>query len=262
MNKILFLASALILSTTICSAQNNKKLTQSGLNKVQEDPLLPSESSIGFRLNTYGWHGFISYGKNYENYTSIYFKLGLSEIKHPKEQRQSSLYQQQGSAPGTFYLGKQNNFYVLNLEAGKRWQVAGKARKNGVALSIPAGVALCIGAAKPYYLDLNYTASGSTVSNIKSLKYNDTIANRFLDINQIIGSSGLTAGFNELKIIPGIKFNTGLHFDFGKNNEWVQAIEVGLSVESYTKTTPIMVKAKNYQTYWGAYIQYQFGRRW
>ena len=110
---------------------------------------------------------------------------------------------------------------------------------------------------KPYYIQVeNPYGSG----NIQDIKYNnnDSI---FLDPTLIQGHSSLGKGFNEIQFVPGVYARSSLRFDYGRYNELISALEVGLNAEYYTKTMPIMVMGDPKKFFLNAYVSILFGKR-
>ena len=68
-------------------------------------------------------------------------------------------------------------------------------------------------------------------------------------------------GWNEIKMKPGGFVKTAMRFDYGRFNEVVSGIEVGLSIEFYGSKIPIMVDQKDKQMFFQGYISILFGRR-
>ena len=64
-----------------------------------------------------------------------------------------------------------------------------------------------------------------------------------------------------MKVKPGAFVKTALRFDYGRFNEVVSGIEVGLSVEFYGEKIPIMLLQKDKQIFFQGYIALLFGRR-
>ena len=64
-----------------------------------------------------------------------------------------------------------------------------------------------------------------------------------------------------MKMKPGIFAKSGLRFDFGRFNEVVSAIEVGVSAEFYSGDIPIMLYQKDKQFFYQGHIAMMFGRR-
>jgi hypothetical protein len=114
---------------------------------------------------------------------------------------------------------------------------------------------LDLGLLKPYYLDVQDSAG-----NNKSIKYadNNTL---FLSTGSIYGGSGFTKGWNELKVKPGLFVKSALRFDFGRYNESVQALEIGLSAEGFAQKIPIMIHNTPKQLFVQMHIAFVFGGR-
>jgi len=107
---------------------------------------------------------------------------------------------------------------------------------------------------KPYYLDVR---DGGVD---KSIKIGDDTT-LFLSRGNIYGSSGFTKGWNELKVKPGVYLKSALRFDFGRYNESVQALEIGLSVEGFSEKIPILVYNDAQQIFVQMHIAFVFGGR-
>ena len=68
-------------------------------------------------------------------------------------------------------------------------------------------------------------------------------------------------GWNELSIKPGAFAKTALRFDYGRFNEAVSGLEVGVSLDFYGEKIPIMVDQKDKNLFFQGYIAILFGRR-
>ena len=64
-----------------------------------------------------------------------------------------------------------------------------------------------------------------------------------------------------MKLKPGAFVKTALRFDYGRFNEVVTGIEVGLSVDFYGDKIPIMIGQDDKQVFFQGYISILFGRR-
>jgi hypothetical protein len=60
---------------------------------------------------------------------------------------------------------------------------------------------------------------------------------------------------------PGAYIKAALRFDYGRFNETVSAIEVGVSLEAYTQKIPIMLFQEDKQLFFQAYVAIGFGKR-
>jgi hypothetical protein len=71
----------------------------------------------------------------------------------------------------------------------------------------------------------------------------------------------LGTGWKNLEFVPGAYLKPALRFDYGKYNEMVSAIEVGLTAEFYSKKIAQMIYIKQRQFFLSAYVAVVFGRR-
>ncbi|MDE3252233.1 MAG: hypothetical protein KGO92_05455, partial [Bacteroidota bacterium] len=92
------------------------------------------------------------------------------------------------------------------------------------------------------------------------IKYDNNDA-LFLDPTIIIGRGSLTKGFNEIKFVPGAHARAALRFDYGRYNEVLSALEVGVNAEYYTQNMPIVLLNKEKKFFFNAYIALVFGKR-
>ena len=76
-----------------------------------------------------------------------------------------------------------------------------------------------------------------------------------------ISSAGVGKGVSETKIVPGVVAHLGLRFDYGRYNELLSAIEIGISAEYYSQSMPIMVDAPEKKFFYNSYIAIEFGGR-
>jgi len=93
----------------------------------------------------------------------------------------------------------------------------------------------------------------------RTIKYEDD-SDKFLN-GAIEQSAGLGKGWGEIKLKPGGFAKIGLRFDYGRYNQTVSAIEIGMSVEAYGSKVPIMANNKEEQIFFQGHIALMFGRR-
>lgn len=209
------------------------------------------QSAFGIQLRTNGYGVFYELGKRKSvRYTNIYL-IELTEIKNRKEEKIG------GSQffTNSYVYGKQNNFYQAKIGFGQQYILGQKGNKNGVAVTASLSGGLDLGLLKPYYIDVQ-DASG----NNKTIKYQDD-STLFLSNGNIYGGSGFTKGWKELKIRPGIFVKSALRFDFGRYNENVQAMEIGISAEAFAQKIPVLVLIDPKQIFVQMHIAFVFGGR-
>lgn len=239
-------------------AERREKINQ--LIKQEEEGALifQKQGAFGFKFNTDAWSMFYEHGKYKTiNKTNLWW-LELGERKDRKEEKVPTLSASQGFLVISSYIyGKRNNFYYLKGGLGQQLLIGGKGNKNGVAVSAIYGGGFSAGLLKPYYIEIQNPVTNSR----EQIKYNVTNENLFLDPTIIIGKGGLTKGFNEIQFVPGAHARAALRFDYGRYNEVLSAMEVGINAEYYSKTMPILLLNKERKFFFNAYIALVFGKR-
>jgi len=238
-------------------AERKEKINQMVKQEEEGALIYQKQSAFGFKFSTDGWAGFYEHGK-YKTITKTnLWWLELGEKKDRKEEKVPTM-----SASGGFLIvssyvyGKQNNFYYLKGGIGQQKLIGGKGNKNGVAVSAIYGGGVSLGLLKPYYIEIQNPNNGQR----EEIKYdnNDSV---FLDPTIILGKGGLTKGFSEIKLVPGFHARTAIRFDYGRYNEVLSAIEVGLNADYYTQSVPIVLMNREHNFFFNAYIALVFGKR-
>jgi hypothetical protein len=224
------------------------------IKQSEEGVLIYSKQSIfGIQFRTNGYGGFYELGKMKTNRKTSIYRIDITEIKHPKEDKLSS----GGVFFGNPYVfGKINNFYQVTLGIGQQYILGQKGNKNGVAVSAIYNAGFALGLLRPYYLEVQ---DPLTAEN-KIIKYSVQDSSLFVGPT-IVGGGGLGKGWSEIKMKPGGFAKAALRFDYGRFNEVVSGIEVGLSLEAYASKIPIMLQQKDKQLFFQGYISMLFGRR-
>jgi hypothetical protein len=220
--------------------------------QAEEGVLIFSKQSIfGLQLRTNGFGAFYELGKMKTNRKTNIYRLDITEIKHPKEEKLPS----GGIFFGNpFIYGKINNFYQATFGFGQQYILGQKGNKNGVAVSAIYNAGLALGLLRPYYIDVNDNGVSKTI------KYTVEDSAMFLSAN-ILGGGGFGKGWSEIKVKPGAFAKTAIRFDYGRFNEVVSGIEVGISAEFYSSKIPILLKQKDKQFFYQGYLSILFGRR-
>lgn len=223
------------------------------------------EFNVGGRLNTNGWSFYLELEKRRNEKLRNLYQFEVGEIKHPKEDKNSrgTTYQDPFgyayyASARPFVYGKQNIFYQLRLGYGQRRTIGGKGNKNGVEVSAIYMGGISVGLVKPYYLEL----VDSTGSGTYYAKYTPDNESEFLNPNNILAGGGFKRGWDEVQFNPGLYARLGMRFDWAEFNEFVSAIEVGLTGSFYSKEVQIMVNNSGSKFFYGAYVSLLFGKRW
>jgi hypothetical protein len=231
--------------------REEKRQRISAMIKQEEEGVLSyrKQSAFGLQLRTNGYGLFYEIGRaKTPRFTNLYM-IELTEIKDPKEDKQSG---SGGFFGNPLIYGKINNFYQGKLGFGQQYIFGQKGNKNGIAVMGIYQAGLSLGVLKPYYVTI--------VDNNaeKDIKYED---NNAVFLEQGLSGSGFSKGWNELEFQPGVFVKGALRFDFGRFNEQIQALQIGLSLEGYSKKIPIMALTDGERLFFQGHIAFLFGRR-
>ncbi|MCX8020436.1 MAG: hypothetical protein N2747_08095 [Chitinophagaceae bacterium] len=270
MNNIRFLLLGLffLLSAAVYAQQEDSRKTAKQqkreerrrkinemIRQSEEGVLLFSKQTVlGAQLRTNGYGIFFETGRMKTAHKTQYYSVDFTEIKHPKENKQSN----NGFLFGNPYIyAKENYFYQLKPGYGEQIMLGQKGNKNGIAVFVKYGGGLSLGLLRPYYLEVE---DPSTPGRTKIIKYTSADSALFLGTG-IIGGTGFTKGWNEIKLRPGLFVKSSLSFDFARFNETVSGVEIGVSADVYFSKIPIMVKQKQRQFFFQGHIALLFGHR-
>jgi flagellin-like hook-associated protein FlgL len=214
------------------------------------------QNTFGIRVNTDGYSVFFEKGWMQSAKKANLLSFEIGEKKHPKEHKSTLTDNSFFVTTNPFVYGKRNIFYQFKVSAGQQIILGYRGNKNGVSIAGVYAGGVSVGLLRPYYLRVQ-RPNGNLVEDIK---YSVADSADFLG-NTIIEGTGLKHGWNELKFAPGLHARVGLRFDYGRFNEMVSAIEVGLNAEYYFKEPEIMLLTSNRKFLFSAYASINFGRR-
>jgi hypothetical protein len=220
------------------------------LKQEEEGEIIFSkQSAFGIKLNTDGYGLSYEIGRFKSARVANIFQIEINEKKHKKEKRTSLL---NGFNFNSVIYGKLNNFYQVKLNAGQQRIIGGKGNKNGVAVMAVYTGGLAVGLQKPYFVDVIDNAQQRYRKT-----YPTIIDSGFIEQ----GASGFTVGWNKVQPKFGLSAKGALRFDYGRFNETVSAIEVGLNAEYYFGKVAQMTYNPEKSFFFNAYISLLLGRR-
>lgn len=210
---------------------------------------------FGAKLTTDGFGGFLEMGRAQSVKKSLLFQFEITERKHQKEEKIQPAADLNTSP---FILGKINYFYPVKLGVQQQFLLGNKGNKNGVSVTGNIGGGLSIALLRPYQIQVDDGAGG-----YKYISYESDSTAYFDAYNNGTILSGPTfgKGWGGMKFTPGIYIKPALRFDYGQYNEMVNAVEIGLAAEFYSKKIPLMLYQKQKQFYFSAYVAIVLGRR-
>jgi hypothetical protein len=265
MKKILFILAALSLSCSMMAQRKeNTKRDRKEEKRKRIDALIKQEEEgviaykkqtvYGIKLTSDGYGGFFEIGRGKSVKKAMLYQFEISERKHPKEEKGTNNFTN-FSTP--FIYGKINFFYPIKLGVQQQFLFGNKSNKNGVSVTGNIGGGLIVGLLRPYELQVD--KSGERVF----IRYDSPDSTRFInaDTDQSVSGPSFGTGWKHMKITPGLYIKPAVRFDYGRLNELVSAIEIGVSAEFYAKKIPQMLYNKQRQFFFSAYFALLFGKR-
>jgi hypothetical protein len=220
------------------------------LKQEEEGEIIFSKQGVfGIKLNTDGYGLSYEIGRFKSARVANIFQLEINEKKHKKEKRTSLL---NSFNFNSVIFGKLNNFYQVKLSAGQQRVIGGKGNKNGAAVMAIYTGGVSVGLQKPYYVDV--------VDN-GNQRYRKTYPEIIDSLYKEQGAAGFTVGWNKVQPKYGLTAKGALRFDYGRFNETVSAIEVGLNAEYYIQKVSQMTYNPEKNFFFNAYISLLLGRR-
>ncbi|MFT3844144.1 MAG: hypothetical protein QM725_03760 [Lacibacter sp.] len=239
--------------------EGRKEKINTIIRQQEEGALVFNKQNVfGFRLNTDGWSAM--YEKGYLKSVKVtnLFALELGEKKHPKEMKMQSAGNGWFSVGSPYVYGKRNTFYQLKPTFGQQRMIGGKANKNGIAVYTVYEGGISVGLLRPYYIRIS---DANSQSGTKDIKYSQADSTDFLTPGNILSGTGLKNGWKDIQFVPGVHAKAALRFDYGRFNDMVSAIEVGVNVEAYSKKIEIMLLNPSKQVFYNAYVSILLGKR-
>jgi hypothetical protein len=252
----LLFTAAIILPAMAQQPKKSKKAERrqriDALIKQEEEGVIAyrKHTAYGVKLTSDGYGAFLEIGRARSIRKGILYQLEITERKHPKEDKAIDV-----TTGVLVTYGKQNFVYPIRLGAQFQYLLGNKSNKNGVSVSANAGGGLSIALLRPYLLEVE-----DGTGRLRYVGYDSPDSVLFLN-GPYNRNPGLGTGWKNMKVSPGAYAKAALRFDYGRYNEVVTALEVGVMAEFYGKKIPQMVYEKQRNLFLSAYISIMFGRR-
>ncbi len=263
MKQLLILLSFVAISISVSAQEtqksgkkSRKEAKRAKINaqiKAEEEGVIAYKKhyAFGLKLTTdgYGLSFEKGYSKSVKNATLFQFEI--SERKHQKEVKQTNSALQ--TSPVIY--GKVNFFYPIKFGVQKQFLLGNKSNKNGVSITGNLGGGISLGLLRAYEVEVDKNGERTFV------RYDSEDSILFKNPGLYYGGPGLGKGWDHLKMTPGLYAKPAVRFDYGKYNELLSAIEVGVVAEFYSKKIPQMFDIKQKQFFFSAYVSILFGKR-
>ncbi|MBB6613110.1 hypothetical protein H7F15_18870 [Pontibacter sp. Tf4] len=223
------------------------------LAQSEEEESFRNELSYGVNLNSNGGligGVFVRSAYTINDDVLQFGALEIVEVKHPRELR---VYGQTGDS---FIIGKQSYLFVVRPQYGRELVLFRKAAESGVQVNAIGAIGPSLGFLAPYYIQYNYGMSG--FEDIRTERYDPV---KHVNKEFILGSAGVFTGLGESELNIGVHGKAGLSFEYGRYNESIAGVEVGVLVEAFTKKMVIIPEAQNNSVFTSVYLNIYYGRR-
>lgn len=265
MKQLLILLAVVNLSVAAIAQQTGKpKKTKkeekreriSAMIRAEEEGVIAYKKHFvfGIKLISDGYGVFFEKGYSKSIKKATLYQIEIGERKHQKEEKQNSSVK-----PGApLIYGKLNFFYPIKLGVQQQFLLGNKSNKNGVSISANVGGGISLGLLRAYEMEIDDVNAGGRRSIIYDSPDSLLFANP-IGLNP--SGPGLFKGWSHIKLTPGFYIKPALRFDYGRYNDLVSAIEVGVTGEYYTKKIPQMLYNKQKQFFFTAFFVVAFGKR-
>ncbi|MEP7237420.1 MAG: hypothetical protein ABI685_06140 [Ferruginibacter sp.] len=238
-------------NSTKKSRKDEKRAKINAQIKAEEEGVIAYRKhvAVGLKLTSDGYGIFFEKGYSKSVKKATLFQLEITERKHQKEEKQSN-----PNAPTSpIIYGKVNFFYPIKLGVQKQFLLGNKSNKNGVSITANMGGGLTLGLLRAYEVEVDKNGERTFIN------YDDD--SLLFKNGPYYGGPGLGKGWDHLKFTPGLYVKPGIRFDYGRYNDLLAAIEVGVAAEFYSKKIPQMFNNKEKQFFFSAYFTVMFGKR-
>lgn len=234
--------------------RKEKKERISEAMRMQEEGVITHRKSFlaGPKLISDGYGIFFEVGRAQSVERATLYQLEIAERKHSKEIKAGSRLPYGTSR----VYGKENFVYPVKLGVQHQRLLGNKSNKNGVAITGNIGGGFVAALLRPYYMQVLDGMNG-----LEYVKYDGPDRDKFLDHGILVSGPPFSKGWNELTVSPGAYGKAALRFDYGRFNELIAGIEVGITGEYYAKKIPQMAFNDPKQFFFGAYCSLLFGKR-
>ena len=267
MRRIFFILLAVVATSSSVAQETKQDKKEERRKRVNAMIKEEEEGVIAYRRHTIfglkllndGYGAFMEIGRAQSINKALLFQLDISERKHPKEDKETD---PQYPGPEIIY-GKINFFYPVKLGVQQQILLGNKSNKNGVSVTGNFGGGISLGLLRPYFLEVDDTTK--MPYGRKFIRYESGDSSLFVNNGSLLAlkatGPGFGKGWGNLKLTPGLYAKAAVRFDYGRYNEVVSAIEVGLTAEYYAKKIPQLVFTKQQSAFLSAYVSIMFGKR-
>ena len=170
--------------------------------------------------------------------------IELVNIRHPREAKETTF------TGSSFVFGKSNYLVSIRPTYGREKILFKKAPQQGARVTGLVAIGPAIGMEIPYYIEISQNQKEQYDPN------NNQHARPF-----IVGNAGPFRGLGETNFVLGGHAKASLTFETNSTKRRVFGVEVGFTVDAFTREIEIMPLADNKSIYSAAFFAIYFGKR-
>ena len=207
--------------------------------------------------------------RSVERYT--FQEAEFLQLRHPRAERNPG----RGAigTPRRYIYGGINQLFALRYGIGFQRTLSEKPYWGGIQVDYTLSFGAVLGLAIPQYLSILHHDTTRPIgqqwyTRVERFDYTNPDHTEWQFIN---GMGPLFRGLFNLRPYPGLYARFGFNFDFGRYQERVSALEVGIMVDVFPWPVPMMAReprgrpgyleADRNFFFFNFYIAYHFGRR-
>jgi len=217
----------------------------------QQKVFFRNERSFAVLLNSDGIGFGYREAKRIDYLNKRLFEIDLGTLKHPKEYKMTNAYYQ---GYKSYVFGKLNSVFYLRAGIGHQHEIFQKTDLGGIAIRWFYSGGPVLSFYKPIYYLVLYPIS-LTEAEVKEEKFDVTMHQS----SDILSRASFTKGLKETTVMPGLYGKTGFNFEYSKEDKVIHAIELGVQVNAFPKTIPIMASTDNKAIFFSLFVSYRFG---
>jgi hypothetical protein len=225
---------------------------------TQEKMIFQNERSVSLSLNSNGFGAGYRFGKRKTYLNKNIFDIELAYIKHPKEVKVSASPYSYATSRKYVY-GKTNLFVNLRPSIGFQREVFSKEDQGSIAIKYYIAGGPSIGITKPIYYSFDIIAPIAGQNYIIDTRVEKFEFSQHPVSSEIAGRAPIWKGMKELALYPGLHAKLGISFEYSKYNRLINALDVAMTFDAFTKKIPIMYTELNNQFFLTLTASYRFG---
>lgn len=225
-----------------------KSLVVSAQGEIDEEIKIfyRNESTFAIGLKSNGWLVGYQYAKRIDGFRKKSYVVDLQQTFHPKE------FSTLNNLTHTAY-GKNSNAYAFRFALGRMKEFYRKFDKGGVSVRNYYDAGPVVVVQKPVMYLVEYPAGDSADVEYRVETFTQTNRTK-------TSKAPFYKGWSGVSLVPGLQITYGWEFEFSNTDRSVRAIQLGASLQLFSKELELMAISNNYWYYLSGFVSYKIGK--